>query len=233
MARWYYHCDRLGLIVWQDMPSGGKGLKPVRNLLVPLLFPGRVVNDKRYRAAGRAERANREEFRRELQEMVNSLFNHPSIGMWVIFNEGWGQFEAREFHDWLLAYDPSRYIDHASGWFDQGAGLVKSVHTYLRRLEVPADVGDRVYIISEYGGYALPLTGHLWREGRQSGQKSFKTKAALNQALHELFNEQLKPLIAKGLSGAVYTQLSDVEAEVNGLVTYDREIIKAEPGVFI
>jgi beta-galactosidase/beta-glucuronidase len=233
MARWYYHCDRLGLIVWQDMPSGGSGLKPFYNLLPPTIFPGKRFSDKRYKMAGRADQENRVFFLSELKEMIDTLMNHPSIGMWVIFNEGWGQFDAAYFLNWLEQYDSSRYIDHASGWFDQGLGEINSRHRYMGSLKEPGDTSKRVFILSEYGGYALPVSGHTWKkDGSFFGQKKFKSRAALNQGLNSLIKEQLKPLVAKGLAGAVYTQLTDVEIELNGLVTYDRDVRKADLVVF-
>lgn len=233
MDRWYYHCDRLGLIVWQDMPSGGSGLKLLYNLLPPTLFPGKRFSDKHYRLAGRAERDNREFFLLELKEMVDALFNHPCIGMWVIFNEGWGQFDAAYYLNWLQQYDPSRYIDHASGWFDQGSGEINSRHIYMRRLTVPGDTEERAFILSEYGGYALPIEGHLWKEkGRHFGQKKYKSKSTLNNGLANLIGEHFTPLISRGLAGAIYTQLCDVETELNGLVTYDREVSKVDPDIF-
>ena len=231
-ARWYYHCDRIGLIVWQDMPGGGSGFKPLYNLILPTLFPEKKVPDKHYRLAGRSDPANREFFRLELKEMVDALYNFPCIGMWVIFNEGWGQFDAAHFFDWLKEYDSSRYLDHASGWFDQGVGQLNSRHIYMGKLKVSGDLKERAYIISEYGGYALPVNGHLWAEnGRHFGQKKFSSRRLLNTALENLMADQLNRLKDEGLSGAVYTQLSDVENELSGLVTYDRKVIKVDTDI--
>lgn len=229
-ARWYYHCDRLGLIVWQDMVNGGGKQRLFTHAVLPTIAPGLRIDDRRYRSAGRSGQAGRDNFKKELKEMIDFLYNHPSIGMWVIFNEGWGQFDAAEICAWLRRYDPSRYLDHASGWHDQGAGDVNSIHTYFFRLKMPP--GDhRAVILSEYGGYSYPEKGHLWREGRQFGYKKFSSREKFARAYRELVENQLKPLIARGLSGAVYTQLTDVETETNGLLTYDRRVTKIDPAV--
>jgi len=164
-----------------------------------------------------------------VKEMVDTLYNHPSIGMWVVFNESWGQFNTKQIYKWLSAYDSSRYIDTASGWFDQGAGYIKSIHIYFRKLKWPKTCRERAIIISEYGGYSLQIKGHLWRDKNNFGYKAVKTPDELEMAYSNLYNQQVKPLIKRGLSGVVYTQLSDVENEVNGLLTYDREYTKINP----
>ena len=230
-ARWYYHCDRLGLIVWQDMINGGGKHRLFRDAVLPTIAPRLRVSDRRgYRAAGRAGQESRDSFKKELKEMIDSLYNHPCVGMWVLFNEGWGQFDAAEICAWTRGYDPSRYLDHASGWHDQGAGDVKSVHNYFFRLKMPPP-DSRAFILSEYGGYSCPVKGHLWCEGRQFGYKKFSSRDKLTRGYLKLVESQLKPLIARGLSGAVYTQLTDVETETNGLLTYDRQVIKIDPAV--
>ncbi len=227
-ARWYYHCDRLGLIVWQDMINGGSNFNLYHHILIPKLFPHKLIKDNNYKAMGRFSEQNRTDFKKELQEMVDSLYNTPSIGMWVIFNEGWGQFDAAIFYNWLKAYDPTRCIDHASGWYDQQIGELKSVHIYLSKLAMPGNIKDRAVIISEFGGYCLSLPGHLWKKGKLIGYRKFSTPEAFKAAYHSLINAQLKPLIAAGLAGAVFTQLTDVEIETNGLLTYDRQVIKID-----
>jgi beta-galactosidase/beta-glucuronidase len=227
-ARWYYHCDQLGLIVWQDMINGGGKYSLFHHLLLPFIAPDRIIKDRSYKAMGRSDRANRKNFRKELKEMVDALFNVPSIGMWVIYNEGWGQFDTADNYNWLKMYDPSRYVDHASGWFDHGGGDMKSIHIYMRKLKIPQNINDRALIISEYGGYCLPVKGHMWKTGKGLGQVKFKEKSDYTRAFVQLVQEQLAPLIEKGLAGAVYTQLTDVEIETNGLITYDREVVKIE-----
>ncbi len=226
-ARWYYHCDRLGMIVWQDMVSGGGKHRLFHHVVRPMIAPRLRVNDRRYRVAGRVEEANRNNFKKELKEMIHFLYNHPGIGMWVIFNEGWGQFDAADICARVQRCDPSRCVDHASGWHDQDAGDVQSIHTYFFRLKMPPQ-DHRAVIISEYGGYSYSEKGHLWREGRQFGYKKFASREEFNGAYLALIKKQLKPLIARGLSGAIYTQLTDVETETNGLLTYDRKVIKVD-----
>jgi len=227
-ARWYYHCDQLGLIVWQDMLNGGGSFNLYHHVLVPKLLPRKLVKDNNYRAMGRLSGQNRADFKQELQKMVDALYNAPSIGMWVIFNEGWGQFDAEKFYNWLKVYDPTRYIDHASGWHDQQIGELKSVHIYLNKLAMPGNIKDRAVIISEFGGYCLSLPGHLWKNSRLIGYRKYPTSEAFRAAYQALISDQLKPLIAEGLAGAVFTQLTDVEIETNGLLTYDREVIKVD-----
>lgn len=157
---------------------------------------------------------------------VEHLYSAPSIAVWVPFNEGWGQFDAARIAGLVKEKDPTRPIDHASGWFDQRGGDFKSVHNYFRKLKVKTDK-KRAFVISEYGGYACHIENHSSSEN-SFGYRQYATVEELNAAYRLLLEQQLMPLIAKGLSGAVYTQLSDVEEEVNGLVTYDRKVVKIE-----
>ncbi len=206
--RWYYWCDRLGLLVWQDMPSGDG-------------FPKEGMRE--------IERSSEsaENYRHELKALVDALHNHPSIVMWVPFNEGWGQFETVRTSDWIAGYDPSRLVNCASGWHDfQGAGHVRDVHAYPGP-EMPGPEEKRAAVLGEFGGLGLPVKGHTWQEEKNWGYRSFDDAQALTAAYLDLL-EKLKPLAAKGLSAAVYTQTSDVEVEVNGLMTYDREIVKMD-----
>lgn len=229
-ARWYYHCDRIGLIVWQDMINGGGTWNHWHHLIMPnVVVGGMPVKDHPRRALGRDDPANRDNYRKELQEMIDTLYNFPCIGMWVPFNEAWGQFDAAEIAAWVSRYDPTRLVDHASGWHDQGFGEIKSVHIYFRKLKMPKRIDGRTVVISEYGGYSLPVAGHMWREDKPFGYKAYKSESEFTEAYASLMQTQLKPLIAKGVSAAVYTQLTDVEAETNGLLTYDRAVIKIRP----
>ena len=225
-ARWYYHCDRLGLIVWQDMINGGAGWSIFYQVIIPYLAGLMKIKDNKYKALGRKEKANRDNYRKELKEMMDALYNVTSIGMWVPFNEAWGQFDAAEIAQWVHSYDPTRWVDHASGWYDQEIGEIHSIHTYFRRLTMPKRTKGRTVVISEYGGYSLPQEGHMWLEDKGFGYKRFKSADELEAAYTALIREQVKPLIEKGVSAVVYTQLTDVETEINGLMTYDRGVIK-------
>jgi len=228
-ARWYYHCDRIGLIVWQDMVSGGEYMKFFQHMLIPNLFRSITLKDNKYHLFGRQDKAGRDNFRKELKEMIDALYNVPSIGMWVPFNEAWGQFDAAETAAWIKEYDPTRWVDHASGWYDQGAGDVQSIHTYFRKLSMPKRRDHRPVVISEYGGYSHAERGHLWDEKRAFGYRGYKSRESLKKAYESLLHNQLGPLVPKGISAAVYTQLTDVETETNGLITYDREVVKIDP----
>jgi len=224
--RWYYHCDRLGMIVWQDMVNGGTTYNMPWVCYMPTAIPalGRVIKDNKYHMFSRKVVESRECWEIECRETLDHLYNVPSISTWVPFNEAWGQFDAARIANEVKAYDPTRTVDHASGWFDQKAGDFNSVHNYFRKLRVEND-DKRAFVISEYGGYACHIKGHSSVE-RIFGYKKYETKEELSKAFYELLNEQVKPLIEEGLSGVVYTQLSDVEEEVNGLVTYDRKVCK-------
>ncbi len=224
--RWYYHCDRLGMIVWQDMVSGGSSYHMPLVCYLPTLFPHMSAHtkDNHYRLFSRADREGRLLWEQECSETIDHLYNVPSLAVWVPFNEGWGQFDALRIAETIKKKDPSRPVDHASGWFDQKGGDFRSIHNYFRPLKVKSD-GKRAFVISEYGGYACHISGHSGVE-RVYGYRKFATAEELSAAYRELTEKQLFPLIKAGLSGAVYTQLSDVEEEVNGIVTYDRKVVK-------
>jgi len=214
-ARWYYHADREGILVWQDMPSADNGTE-----------------------------AARRQFADELRRVVDALRNHPSIVMWVPFNEGWGQHDTEAVAGWVKAHDPTRLVNPASGWTDEGGGDVLDVHRYPgpgtpdagalprwasppRRYPdgLPSFPDVRVAVLGEFGGLGIPLAGRTWVEEENWGYRSFETLEALNRAYRDLLF-QLRPLIGEGLSAAVYTQTTDVEVEVNGVMTYDREVVK-------
>lgn len=196
--RWYYHCDKLGLLVWQDMPSGDADKTP-------------------------ESRAN---YRRELKLMIDDLHNFPSIVMWVPFNEGWGQFETPEVVAWLEEYDPTRPVNEASGWHDRGSSTISDMHNYpgpgMRPLE-----DKRAVVLGEFGGLGMPIADHTWTDKANWGYVSYASPEELTDAYLVLMNA-LRPLVAQGLSAAVYTQTSDVEIEVNGFMTYDREVVKMD-----
>ena len=192
--RLYYWADKLGLLVWQDMPAGGN--------------PDSM-------------RAN---FEREFGEMIDTLENHPSIIMWVVFNEGWGQYDTPRLTQMVKQRDPSRLVNNASGWTDKKCGDVMDMHNYPGP-GMPAVEPARAAVLGEFGGLGRPVPGHLWQEAGAWGYVSFKTPAEATDAYVGLLT-RMRPLIGKGLSAAVYTQTSDVEVEVNGMMTYDREQIK-------
>lgn len=221
--RWYHHCDRLGMLVWQDAVNGGSSYNPAV-ITIPAVTPLRL-NDKRYRAFGRADAGGREQFRRELRDTVELLRSVPSIALWVPFNEGWGQFDALDATRELRQLDPTRPVDHASGWHDQGGGDLHSLHVYFRAFRAPRSDG-RVLALTEYGGYSLRIPGHEWGSS-VFGYKRFDDPERFADALVKLHEEQIAPAIAQGLSATVYTQLSDVEDEINGLLSYDRRVLKA------
>ncbi|HZU86004.1 MAG TPA: glycoside hydrolase family 2 TIM barrel-domain containing protein, partial [Anaerolineaceae bacterium] len=227
-ARWYYHCDQLGMIVWQDMPNGGKPVGSLRTLLAIGL--GRNESDNsHYKRFGRESSGNRADFEAEIQAMLKHLYNTPCIAVWVPFNEGWGQFDSARITKQIKAWDPTRLVDSASGWFDQGAGDFESLHIYglrLRRRNPQAKTAQRAFVISEFGGYSLALERHLWDAHKKFGYRFYKTSQALTEAYLELLEDQLKPLIRQGLAAAIYTQTTDVETEINGYLTYDRAVEK-------
>ncbi|GGO61361.1 glycoside hydrolase family 2 protein [Nonomuraea cavernae] len=221
--RWYYHCDRLGILVWQDLVNGGGHYHPLV-ITAPAVTPLRL-SDRRHRWFGRADEDGRARFRAELHETVEHLRNVVSLAVWVPFNEGWGQFDAAEIAAELAELDPTRTIDHASGWHDQGAGDLRSLHVYFRRFRVPRRRDGRVLVLSEYGGYGLRVDGHTFND-RNFGYRRHDTAEELGEAFERLHEEQIAPAIPLGLSATVYTQLSDVEDELNGLLTYDRRVLK-------
>ena len=227
--RWYYHCDRLGLIVWQDMVNGGSAynlwfVTYLTNVLQPLLrrFPdGKACR----RLLSRAKPAGREEYANELADTVQALRCHPCIACWVPFNEGWGQFDAGKAVQALRTLDGTRLVDEASGWFDQGGGDVHSLHNYFYPLRIRPQ--KRTVALSEYGGIAWPMPGHE-PPRKTYGYSTAKDRQELTARYKKLQLKTVLPQLEKGLSALVYTQLTDVEDEVNGLFTYDRASVKPD-----
>ncbi|MBQ7369364.1 MAG: glycoside hydrolase family 2 [Clostridia bacterium] len=222
--RWYYHCDRLGLVVWQDFVNGGGAYKFTHVAAFPFL--GFHHKDDDYKYFARENEGGRVEFLHSVDETLQALKNCTCIGCWVPFNEGWGQFDSEMVTKKVLEFDNSRIVDSVSGWHDQGVGktLLKSLHTYYTPLKVPKNT--RPVVLSEFGGYSLKTHGHVFSAEKEFGYKVFKTQDSFVSAMEKLYLKKLKPLIQKGLCACVYTQVSDVEEEINGLVTFDRKVVK-------
>ena len=210
-ARWYYHCDKLGMLVWQDMPSGDKHAK--------WTAVGTHNGTEMTRSKESADN-----FDAEWKAIIDDLHHFPSIVLWVPFNEGWGQSDTVRVTEWTKQYDPTRLVNCASGGNDFPIGDVYDIHRYPGPA-APTPDGKRAIVLGEYGGLGLPLEGHTWLAKGNWGYRTFQSKEELQAAYVRLI-DQLRPLIAKGLAAAIYTQTTDVEVEVNGLMTYDRQVIK-------
>ncbi|MBO5773048.1 MAG: glycoside hydrolase family 2 [Clostridia bacterium] len=229
--RWYWHCDRLGMIVWQDMPSGGTYQNLWITLWLPFAIKLQKLSDKNPARFSRKDKRAQELFKEELKEMMDQLYNCPCIAVWVPFNEGWGQFDSANVAKWMKQYDKTRLVDHASGWHDQKAGDFLSLHIYYRKVKIPKkDKKGRAIVLSEFGGYSYKDMEHSFNldEIYGYGGKEIVNAKIFTDALENLYLEQVLPCIEKGLCATVYTQLSDVEDETNGIVTYDRKVVKVE-----
>ena len=227
-ARWYYHCDKLGMLVIQDfINNGGKyslflvGLAPI--------FPFRFkdTRQKDYKRFRQGDKATRDFFESQMKPITEYLFNAVSLCTYVLFNEGWGQFDSARLTDYLRSLDGTRLIDSDCGWYDQGAGDVGGNHIYFLPIRMKND-GKRILSLSEFGGFSERIPGHCFSP-KNFGYKTFKSKEKLERGLAKLFMGGLKTVIQKEkLSSYVFTQLSDVEQETNGLITYDREVCKVD-----
>ncbi|HWG42419.1 MAG TPA: glycoside hydrolase family 2 TIM barrel-domain containing protein [Gemmataceae bacterium] len=206
-ARWYYWCDKLGLLVWQDMPSGDKSIG------------GNDPDIKRTPESAK-------DYEEELKHMIDGLRNHPSIVMWVVFNEGWGQFDTARITEWTKKYDPSRLVDCASGWTDRKVGDVHDIHVYPGPGSPPLEA-KRAAVLGEFGGLGLKVDGHTW-ENKTWGYRGASSKEDLTRKYEKLLAGVYRLKDKPGLSAAVYTQITDVETEGNGLLTYDRAVIKVD-----
>ena len=230
--RFYHLCDRLGLMVVQDMVSGGVPPLGIRASgavqALGLTLPDRWAVFRRW--TGRGGAAGRGRFVRELAGVIRHLRGHPCIVVWVPFNEGWGQFDARGAERFVRRADPTRLVDAASGWFDQGGGDFRSRHRYVLRLVAPPRGDGRAFYLSEFGGLNLVVEGRAW-PGAPFGYRFLGDRGALARAMTELYRGQLVPLVAGGLAACTYTQVSDVERESNGLMTYDRVVTKVDPAL--
>lgn len=212
-ARWYTHCDRMGILVWQDMPNGDKS---------PQWQNRNYFNGSELIRTGESE-AN---FRKEWKDIMDYLISYPSIVTWVPFNEAWGQFKTDEISNWTKTYDPSRLVNPASGGNHYRTGDMLDLHNYPGP-EMYLYDAERATVLGEYGGIGLPLPGHLWQTDKNWGYIQFKDSKEVTDEYIK-YAEELKKMIKSGFSAAVYTQTTDVEGEVNGLITYDRKVIKLE-----
>ena len=220
--RWYYWCDKLGLLVWQDMPSAGPahrdgavGVGAGRNRQT-----GEMLDGKATSSAGAAQ------FEVELKAMVEGRWNHPSIIMWVVFNEGWGQYDTPRLTKWVKGLDPSRLVNNASGGYDIPAGDIMDAHLYPGPF-APKPKDGRAAVCGEFGGLALPIPGHTWVE-RSWGYRKLSTKEELTARYVGLIKRAYELKDSEAMNAFIYTQTTDVETECNGLMTYDREIVKPE-----
>ncbi len=218
-ARWYYYCDILGMLVWQDMPSGdlGNRWEPRPGVLGRATDKPRTPESEGY-------------YRKEWNVIIDALYNYPSIVVWVPFNEAWGQFKTEEITKWTMQKDPSRLVNSASGGNYYDVGHIVDLHNYpdpaMPRPEIFG--AKKVLVLGEFGGLGLPLEGHTWQE-KNWGYQSFKSNDSLFMRYNTLI-DKLEDLVRQGLSAAVYTQTTDVEGEVNGFMTYDRKVMKMPLG---
>ena len=227
IPRWYFECDKRGIIVWQDFVNGG-GQYKFSTIAFPLIT-GVHHKDTNYRKFARNSLQGRIYAEQEFRDTIEYLYNVPSIGLWTIFNEGWGQFDSARIYDELKELDPTRLFDHASGWHDQGVSDTQSLHVYFKKVKLPCPkkANHRAITLSEFGGFVLPIKDHMMK-GKKT-YRSFNNKDKWLEQYTKCISRDVIKNIPKGLSASVYTQLSDVEEELNGFVTFDREVIKVEP----
>ncbi|WP_231561062.1 glycoside hydrolase family 2 protein [Sphingobacterium sp. T2] len=217
-ARWYRHCDSVGILVWQDMPSGDLGGNAWD------MQPGKISGNNRDKQRSPESESY---YRKEWKNIMESLHNYPSIVVWVPFNEAWGQFKTKEITEWTMNFDTSRLVNSASGGNFMYTGHILDIHNYPdAAMPDPHVFGDKqILALGEFGGLGLPVEGHTWQQKDNWGYQTFKNKEELFNRYKQLI-DKLDKLIPMGLSAAVYTQTTDVEVETNGLMTYDRKVVK-------
>ena len=240
--RWYYHCDRLGMIVWQDAVNGGGkynfmaiGTAPFMSMLFNNKHAGKVSDgSNHFGYFARKDPAGRQKYYYDSEEMIDLLYNVTSLALWTPFNEGWGQFESEKACEYYREKDPTRLIDHASGWVDHGAGDVNSFHIYFTPFLFPKYNKDdeRPIALTEFGGYSMQLKDHCFNKDKFFGYRKYFKQESFDNAIKNLYENRIYNCMKnKGLSAIIYTEVSDVEDECNGLLTYDREVIKITPEV--
>lgn len=216
--QFYYDCDRLGMVVFQDMVNNGD-YSFIRDTALPTVGMKRLNDTRLHR-----DPATRAAFREAMKQTVEALYNHPCICYWTIFNEGWGQFDGTAVYEELKRLDQSRFIDTASGWFGGVRSDVESLHVYFKPVKLPKS--EKPLVLSEFGGYSCKVEGHVYDDKKGFGYRSFATLSAFEEALVALYETQVLPAVERGLCAAIYTQVSDIEEEINGLLTYDRRVCK-------
>ena len=226
MEEFYYQCDKLGMIVWQDMVNNSD-YSFLRDTALPTIGIQKW-NDRNWHK----QKGHREGFFQTARAVVDQLKNHPSICYWTIFNEAWGQFDSDNVYDWFRALDDARFIDTTSGWFRRKKTDVDSRHVYFKKALLTGD-GEKPLVLSEFGGKTYKAEGHVFNPDKSYGYGGCETLDALNEAVAALYREEILPSVRKGLCAAIYTQVSDVEDEINGLVTYDRKVEKLRLEVMV
>ena len=229
--RFYYHCDRLGMVVWQDMPNGGGDYNMVFVTYLPNAFNwfARGVKDNLYSFLKRTDQEGRKQYYKDLEGMVQNLYNHPCIAVWVPFNEGWGQFDAQKATALIRRLDSTRLINEACGWFDQKGGDLYSIHSYVGKLKIEPQK-DRVVALTEFGGYAYPIKGHT-TSAKSFGYRHYGSIEELTKNYKKLVEKDVLLNVENGLSPAIYAQTRDVENHVYGFFTSDREVVKLQENV--
>ena len=223
--RWYYHCDKIGMIVWQDMVNGSERKDVFLHGALAMLNIN--IKDKRYWLFGRKDKKGRDQFMVELSEMISHLKNITCISTWVPFNEAWGQFDSLDVSKYIKVMDRTRLIDHASGWSDQGGTDFRSEHIYFKKVKFNYKYAKkRILALTEFGGYSLLVKENSFNPDKVFGYKKYSNQKELEESIKDLYENQITPEVKKGLNILIYTQLSDVEDEVNGFLTYDRSVKK-------
>lgn len=215
---WYYLCDKIGMIVWQDMVNSG----------AYSFFTDTASPTFGFKSKKDTKKPMNETFKKEVIKTINLLYNSPSIALWTIFNEGWGQHQSKYYYDLIMKIDKTRLIDHASGWSDQKISDVNSIHIYFKKVTLKNNFKNdkRPLVLSEFGGYSYKVPNHSFNINKTYGYRFFSKQEKFEDFFVSLYEKEIIPLIDSGLSAAIYTQVSDVEDETNGLVTYDREVLK-------